>query len=218
MKKKRKKCLHATGGNLCRSENINKFSMKKIVIVFIIGISISILVSCFSTQHYLLKDFEFYGTELENPNETKDGNKVFRNVCDTLKNKIIFGIVSYGEYQYGYLDNVSLIEKCYATSVPEVLDNDIILEELELKFDSDIYFESEIIEKGTDLWNHPKLKNYKWFYKRDNTSPSYYAVIGFADDFYNKVHIPQKRYLIELTCKTSDSQIITKSIDLYLKI
>lgn len=192
--------------------------MKKLAILFIIGISISILVSCFSTEHYLIKDFEFYGTELTNPNTTKNEDKVFRNVSDTLRNRLFFRIVSYGEYQYGYLNNLSLIDKCYATSVPEVLDNAIVLDELELKLDSEIYFESEIIEKGTDLWQHPKLREYRWFYKSDSYGASYYAVIGFIDSFYDKVYIPQKNYSIELTCKTSDNLMITKSINLYLKL
>ena len=191
---------------------------KKLLILFIIGISISILVSCFSTEHYLLKDFEFYGVELENPHETNDENKIFGNVSDTLKNKLYFRIVAYGEYQYGYLHNMSLINQCYATSVPEKLDNSILLDEVELKLNSDIYFESEIIEKGTDLWNHPKLKNYKWFYKRDTYGSAFYGIIGFIDSFYDKVVIPQKDYTIELTCKTSDNQVITKSIELYLKL
>jgi hypothetical protein len=195
-----------------------KIRVKQLMILFAIGISISIFVSCFSTEHYLIKDFEFYGTELTNLNETKDENKVFRNVDDTLRNRLYFRISAFGEYQYGYLNNISLVDNCFATSVPEVLDNDIILEEIELRLDSDIYFESEIIEKGTDLWNHPKLKNYKWFYKSNSYGVSYYAVIGFTDSFYDKINIPQKDYLIELRCKTSDGQTITKSISLYLKL
>jgi len=191
---------------------------KKLIFLFIIGVFISVLVSCFSTEHYLLKDFEFYGAELKNPLETKDENKIFGNVSDTLKNKLYFRIEAYGEYQYGYLHNMSLINQCYATSVPEKLDNSILLDEVELRLNSDIYFESEVIEKGTDLWNHPKLKNYKWFYTRDTYGSEFYGIIGFIDSFYDKVVIPQKDYTIELTCKTSDNQVITKSIKLYLKL
>jgi len=192
--------------------------MKRLKILFSIGVSISIFISCFSTEHHLIKDFQFYGVELINPNEPKDENKVFRNVKDTLRDKLYFQIVAYGEYQYGYLNNISLIDKCYATSVPEVLDNDIILAELELRLSSDIYFESEVIEQGTDLWNHPKLKDYKWFYKINSYGASYHAIIGFTGSFYDKAHIPQKDYMIELTCKTSDGLEIKKQIDLYLKL
>ena len=193
---------------------------KKLVILFVIGISISILVACFPTEYYLIKDFEFFGIELKNPHETIDENKVFGNVEDTLRNKLYFRIVAHGEFQYtASLNNISLINQCYATSRHEELKNTILLEELELRLSSDIYFDSEVIEKGTDLWNHPNLKNYKWFYTSDNDYwMSFYGVIGFIDSFYDKVVIPQKDYTIKLTCKTSDDQLITKSIELYLKI
>jgi len=190
---------------------------KKLVILFAIGISISILVACFPTEHYLIKDFNFYGTELKNPHETKDEKKVFENVNDTLRNKLYFGIMAHGVQYKATLNN--LINQCYATSLPVKLDNTILLDELELKLNSDIYFESELIEKGTDLWNHPKLKNYKWFYISDNNySLKFCGIIGFIDSFYDKVVIPQKDYTIELNCKTSDNQIINKSIELYLKL
>jgi len=62
---------------------------KKLVILFVIGVSISILVSCFPTEYYLIKDFELYGVELTNPNEKEDENKVFRNVSYTLEKNYI---------------------------------------------------------------------------------------------------------------------------------
>jgi len=112
-----------------------------------------------------------------------------------------------------------LINQCYATSRNKELDNSILFEELELRLNSDIYFESELIEKGTDLWNHPKLKDYRWFYKYDKYRTVWFnTVIGFIDPFYDKAVIPQKDYVIEIICKTSDNRVITKSIELYLKI
>ena len=191
---------------------------KKLIVLVIIGISISILVSCFSTEHNLIKDFEFFGIELTNPNQINDENKIFTPINDTLRNKLYFRILAVGEYQYGYLHNASLINQCYATSAPQVLDNTILLEELELRLSSDIYFESEIIESGTDLWNHPKLKEYKWFSESVKYGRTFYGDIGFTGSFYDKVLIPQKDYTIELRCKTSDNQIITKSIELYFKL
>ena len=193
--------------------------MKKLVILFIIGISISILVACFKTSYYLIRDFEFYGAELKYPQSTIEENK-YGEVSDTLRNKLYFKIVAIGEYQYtASLNKISLINQCYATSKPQKLNNTILLDELVLKLNSDIYFESEVIEKGTDLWNHPKLKEYKWFYSSERySSHVYYGVIGFIYSFYDKVVIPQKDYTIEMTCETSDNQVVTKSIELYLKL
>jgi len=191
------------------------------VAFFIIGVSFSIFIRCgFKAEHYLIKDFDIFGTELTNPNETIDEKKSIRRVYDTLRNQLLFEIAARVEYQFSaYINNVSLINQCYATSVTAIIDNDILLEELELKLDSDIYFESEIIEKGTDLWSHPKLKEYRWFYHRDH---NYVALcrsfIGFTGSFYDKVFIPQKEYTIEITCKTTDNLKISKSIKLYLKL
>jgi hypothetical protein len=194
---------------------------KKLAILFIIGISISILVSCFPTEYFLIKDFKLYGVELKNPNEMKDENKEFRNVSDTLRNKLFFRVFGVSEWEYtASLKNISLISQCYATSRPKKLDNRILFEELELRLNSDIYFESELIEKGTDLWNHSKLKSYRWFYeyKKYDEDVWFSTIIGFIDSFYDKVVVPPKDYTIEITCKTSDNRVITKSIELYLKI
>ena len=196
-----------------------KRSIKLVIFLFVIGISYSIFVGCFS-EHCLIEDFIFYGAVLINPNETIDEKKAFIRITgNTLRNKLFFEIVALGgEHYSANLKNISLISNCYATSVNMILDNDILLEELELKLDSDIYFESEVIEKGTDLWNHPQLKDYKWFYKKNWSSGVFHAYIGFTDSFYDKVQIPQKEYSIEMTCKTSDNKIISKSIKLYLML
>jgi hypothetical protein len=185
--------------------------------IFIIGIIFSILTGCFSTEHYLIKDFQFYGAEQINPTEIQDDNKIFRNICDTLKHKLFFRIEAIVEYQYGYLNSLSLIENCYATSVPTKIDNHVILDSLELRLDSDIYFGADTIEKNTDLWNHPKLKNYRWFYIF-KTNSGYSAVIGFTDSFYDKISIFPTEYTIELVCPTSDSRKMAKSIKLFIEL
>ena len=194
-------------------------SIKVAGIFFIVGTVLSIFSCCFPTKYILITDFIFYGAELINPNETLNEKKEFRRVDDTLRGNLFLEIVARGNHHYStYLKkNISFITQSYATSVNEVLGNYLLLDELELKLDSDIYFESEIIEKGTDLWNHPKLKDYKWNYQRIN-EPVFYGYIGFIESFYEKAQIPQKEYSIEITCKTSDNLIITKSIKLYFEI
>ncbi len=193
--------------------------MKKILIIIAIGISISILVSCFSTEHYLIKGIKFYGVELTNPEASDDKDKYFIEVSDILKDKLYFEVFGESEYQYGYLNNVSLINECYATTVPEELDNYILIDSLELRFDSDIYFGLDTIVEGTDLWNHPLIKDYKWYYHEDKYNSSVYVFnFGFTESFYDEIVIPQKKYRIELTCKTSDNLTFNESIDIYLKI
>ena len=188
--------------------------MKKASIIIIIGFSISLLISCFSTEHYLIKGIKFYGVELSNPDEN-----YYDEVNDTMSNQLFFQILGESEYQYGYLNNSFSINSCYATSVPKELDNYILIDSLQLRFDSDIYFENDTIKANTDLWNHPKLKGYKkCFNKSDESVFHIQYIIGFIDSFYDKIRIPNKDYKIELTCKTNDGLTFVKQISLYLKI
>ncbi len=83
--------------------------MRKILIVILIGFSLSILNSCFSTEHYLIKEIKFFGAELTNPEATADKNKYFTPVYDTLRHQLFFGVFGETEYQYGYLNNAKLI-------------------------------------------------------------------------------------------------------------
>lgn len=190
--------------------------MKKVLFFCFIGIFLSMLSNC-SPEHFLLKDFDFAGVEWINPNETKDENKKFV-VKDTLNDRLHFRLFAYGEYEYGFLNEVSLIQKSYATSVEKVLDNELLLNELEITLNSDIYFESEVIESGINLWNHPKLEDYKWFYRTKSTGAEYNAIIGFTDALYDKIEIPKKDYVIEITVKTTDGQVMSKSQKIYLNI
>lgn len=182
-----------------------------------IAVVISMLSGCFSTEHYLITDFRFWGVEQINPEEINDVNKRFRSVRDTLKHKLFFEIETIMEYQYGYLNNLSLVESCYATTVPQKVDNELILESLELRLDADIYFETDTIFQNTDLWNHPTIKKYRCYHTYDVNLDSN-IVIGFSDSFYDKINIPLNEYTIELVCLTNDNKKMSKSIKLILDL
>ena len=190
--------------------------MKKIIFLFLVGISVFLFVSClFSTEHYLIKQIEFFAVELINPT-ANDKDKQFVPV-DTVRNNLYFKIVGIPEYQYGYLQNTSLISTCYATSVPEEIDNEIIITSIELALDSDIYLGGDVIAKNTNLWNHPILKDYQWHYV-DIRWLGYCLTFGFTDEFYEKIAIPQKKYTIKFSCKTSDGQEFGEFIELFIKL
>jgi hypothetical protein len=190
--------------------------MRRILKIVFTGIVVSILTGC-PAEHYLIRDFEFYGAEQTDPTEIQDGNKMFRTVNDTLRNKLFFIILAITEDKHVCINNLSLIEKCHATSLGQEIDNDIVFDLIELRLDSDIYFETDTIEKHTDLWNHPKLKNYRWHSEPSKTDIRYRTVIGFADSLYEKIYIPPAEYTIELMCPTSDNRKMTNSIKLFIK-
>ena len=192
--------------------------IRKFIILFSVGFLVSVLISCFSTQHYAIREIDFYGVELKNPTAA-DQNKNFERVSDTLQNALYFEVSAFGDYQYGQNRNNSFINRAYATSVPKELDNYILIDSLQLKLDSDIYFGEDTIAANTDLWNHPLFIDYKWdLDQHDKYDIGYSIKFGFVHSLYEDLVIPSKKYLIEVTCKTSDNFIIVEEIELYLII
>jgi len=190
----------------------------KVVILLSIASILSILISCFSTEHYLIKSIECEARELTNPG-ANDDDMNFISVKDTMKDRLFFAIHCIFEYEYGFLKSNPLLPSCYATSVPKKMDNYILMDEIELSLDGDIYFQNDTIVAGTNLWNHASIKEYKW----ERLGTEYGGVstrflIGFTDALYDKLHIPQKDYKIELTCKTNDGLVFVNQIQIYIKI
>lgn len=191
---------------------------RKLLILFSAGFLLSALMSCFSTQHYAIREIDFHGVELTNPTAV-DKNKNFERVTDTLRNVLYFEVSAFGDYQYGHNRNNSFINSAYATSVPKELDNFILIDSLKLKLDSDIYLGEDTITANTDLWNHPLLVDYKWNLEEyDKYDIGYNIKFGFIQSLYENLIIPPKKYMIEVTCKTSDDFTIVEEIELYLKI
>ncbi|MDR0603002.1 MAG: hypothetical protein LBG80_01695 [Bacteroidales bacterium] len=188
---------------------------KKFVFIIIIGIFVFILDSCFSTEHYVIKNIDVFGVKLLN-NTEEDLNKHFEIIEDTLKNRLGFLIFGKTEYIYGHLP--SLFHECYATTVPKQLDNSIDINSLELILDKDIIFEGNIIKKNTSLWNHPLLKEYQWYYEYPYEYPrlGYSVVIGFNENFYDKVSLSSANYRITISCTTTDSYKLSKTINLFI--
>ncbi|MBN8707460.1 MAG: hypothetical protein J0L62_16430 [Bacteroidetes bacterium] len=194
-------------------------SIKKVIIIIAIGISISLVASCFSTEHYLIKGINFSGVKLTNPEVQADKDKYFVDVFDTLNHRLFFRVIGMVEYQYGYLYGNSFVTSCYATSVPERLDNSILIDSLQLKLNSDIYFENVTIKANTDLWNHPQLKAYRWYfnYTKKNDIDNWF-ILGFIDSFYDIIRVPNKEYEIEITCKTNDGLIFVERKEVYIQL
>lgn len=190
----------------------------KVVILLSIGSILSILISCFSTEHYLIKNIEFEACELTNPG-AKDEDMHFISIKDTMKDRLFFAINCIYEHEYGFLKSNPLLPSCYATSVPKKMDNYIMMDEIELCLDGDIYFENDTIVAGTNLWNHASIKEYKW----ERLGGEYGGVstrflIGFTDALHDKLRIPPKNYTIELTCKTNDGLVLVDRLEIYVSI
>ena len=186
--------------------------IKKSLFIIILGGLVSILISCFPTEHLLIVGIRFNGVE-EIESEIVEGNKYFLEILDTMRHKLFFEIEYETEFQY----RASLIKfsfnSLYATTVPEVIDNYIVMDSLELFFDKEVYIGGDTIFAGEDLWNHPQVANYKWTQESDG-----YATFGFENDFYEKVIFPRQQYIIRLKCYTNDNKHFHEVVEYYLDI
>lgn len=158
---------------------------------------------------------------MSNPEEQDKDEWLYKEVDDIFKDRILLGILTLPEFSHlaGIYD-VSLVSKCYATSRNTEWANHILYDMLEIKLNHDIYFDSNLIEKGTDLWAHPLLKQYRLIALTDYSRvwvrrPT---VVGFVDSFYDKAVIPEGKYTIEVTCVTDDGLSFVKSVDVGIKI
>lgn len=195
------------------------FGMKKIFLLIITGAFISIVISCLPTEHYIITGIRFFGVELTNPEETDNDKKVYTEVTDVIKNRLIFQVWADTEYRYGYLKNSSFISNANASSQPELIDNFIFVDSIELKLNSDIYFKGDTIPANTNLWKYPALSEFRWSHKTEKyNSNLYYFTFGFTDSFYSFDSIPKKDYVIELTCRTSDDRIFVKTTELFIDL
>jgi hypothetical protein len=187
--------------------------MKKLIIV-VIGFFIFILYSCFSTEHYLIRNINVFGVKITR--NTEEGSNIYiERVKDTLNDRLYFRIEGEIEYSYGYFP--SLFNKCYATSVPRKLDNSIDINSIKLMLDGEIIFNGNIIEKNTNLWNHQFLKEYQCYYEYFEQF-KYSVVIGFNEDFYDRIFLSPADYNISLSCLTTDSCKLSKIINLFIKL
>lgn len=189
--------------------------MKKVLFILITGLFFSFLISCFSTEHYLIKGIRAYAVEAVNPQDPNDEKK-FKAV-DKVNERLYIKIEAEAEYLYGYINSFSLIQNSYATSVPVVLDNDILIDSIQLMIDKDISFGKEVISKNTDLWNHPEVRKYRWYNKSED-GISLDIVIGFTNEFYDSLDIPDGVYNFTIICKTTDNQLLEDNFKIALNL
>ena len=195
--------------------------MRRILTQLTALLSFAFLVGCFPTDYYKIYDIELTALELSNPEEQDKEKWIFKEADDVFKDRILLGIVPVPELSHvAGIHNVSLVSKCYATSRPSEWDNHILYDKLELKLDHDIYFNSNLIEKGTNLWAHPLIKEYRLIIPQLNNyvwgKPS--TVVGFIDSFYDKAVIPEGKYTIKVTCVTDDGLSFVKSVEMNIEL
>lgn len=192
----------------------------KLIFIAISAIAISILTACFPTDYFTIKNFTLQAVEFRGRKISMDKEQFYTPVSDTLNTNFFLKLSSIAEWEYTAGTGSSfVINQCQATTRPSEMINEVLWDEIELRLDRDIYFDSEIIPKNNDLWKYPALQNYKWTQSfSTNFTLGFSGVIGFIDEFYDKANIPPNDYEIEVTCKTSDGKVLTEKIKLYLKI
>ena len=183
--------------------------IKKVAFLFFAGIVISVIVGCGKHYCYINRIGFYASCQVD-----------YRGKTDTIKNELSFAIYA-GTERYTAQNNISLISSAYATQIFYKLENYILTDEMELRFDSDIYFDDNLIEANTDLWNNEFLQDYKWTKSFNNElgkSIKWDVNInfGFDNSVFEHLIIPPKWYSIELTCRTSDGQLFVETISVYI--
>ena len=183
--------------------------IKKVAFLFFAGIVISVIIGC-GNWTCRINGIRFYARN----------NK---GITDTLKNELSFAIDAETQRNTHLAqNNFSLISSAYATQVFYKLENYILTDEMELRFDSDIYFDDNLIEANSDLWNNEFLKDYKSVFSKTNELGKsvedawVYIGFGFDKSVFEHLVIPPKLYSIELTCRTNDGQEFVEKIDVYI--
>lgn len=186
--------------------------MKKLIVLSIIFILpiVFLFFSCFSTEHHSIIDFDVYALK-ENRERAQDERVSI----------LIFEIKMNIQYMYGHIPNVQPVQYLHATSVPQVIDNKLLPEVTEIRLSGDIYFDGELIAGGTDLWNHPLIEEYRWFippatYRYYETT--LICIMGFEDEFYEHVTIPDGEYEIDFVCYTDDNRRMERSLTVEIKM
>jgi len=184
--------------------------IKKVAFLLFAGTVISVIVSCVPHFCYIY-DIRF---------STHNSKTTYGNVTDTLKNELSFEILGKTKY-YTAQNNISLINRANATQIFYRLENYILVDEMELRFDSNIYFDDNVIEANTNLLNNEFLQDYKWISPHNNELGEsiggwVYILFGFDESVFEYLVIPTKWYSIELTCRTNDGQEFVEKIDVYI--
>ncbi|CAD0007598.1 MULTISPECIES: hypothetical protein [Flavobacterium] len=192
--------------------------MKKIFKITGIYLLLIILdFGCTPPEHVIINDIEFRSVTIKERKE----NHQYNSYVDTsvFKNEIVFAVTE--KIVTVASLNLGLAEKCYATSLPETIYNNSILENtFSLKFNKDFTFRNQVISANQNLFEIKEIKDQISIFNNTNSifnttdiNSVNNKIIEFNSDFINEGVFINEVYEVEFECKTSDNRVFNKKIE-----
>jgi len=175
--------------------------MKRItLLLFVFSLPIvSFFISC-KAYHYRTTAIRAFAAK-----EISGGE--YEEVKETVIESLTFGVQGITEHTSEAKSLGGFAQPLYAAFDPpeDVPDNQIIYEKTEVVLDKDIHYKGQLIEKGTNLMMHTEIKDHTWLkHLPGYASKGARFVIGFDEQFYTDIDIPEDEYTITVICHTDD--------------
>ncbi|HEX8561973.1 MAG TPA: hypothetical protein VF676_03230 [Flavobacterium sp.] len=152
-------------------------------------------------NHITISDIRFSALKL-------DSNGYY-GVTNTFTDEIVFG-VKYVRDDVSYI-TFDLSTKAYATTVPQVIDNPLLVETFSLSFAQPFVHNDIVIPADQNILSIPEIRSQILI---DNeTGTSFKHLILFSQDFNNSSEFINDSYHVVFKCETSDGRLFEKSTD-----
>jgi len=184
--------------------------MKRItILLFVFFLPVILFFLSCKTDHYKYTGIKLLAVKEKSANS-------YEEVKDDIIETLTFQVEAITKHVSSSKLLKNFTQPLYAAFDPDdpIFDNQIIYENTQLLLDKDIYYEGELIEKGTDLMAHPSLKDHTWL----KHLPAHKFVIGFDAEFYTNVSISEGEYTITVICHTDDELKLESSITKQIRL
>ena len=185
--------------------------MKKIIfVIFVIFVLMNLGQGC-KPEHDLIIDIDFSAAFVI---DDRDDKRIIYYECtSTINDKLVFVVPYKTKRMVGHIANLGNV--CYATSVPTVIDNELVQNTFKMTFDKEFIYNGNIIPTSTNIFELEFIskeidmyENYKVLCAKNKS-----LVLDFSDIFFkNSVFDTTKEYIVTFSCETSDDIVFEKTI------
>ena len=185
--------------------------LKKAMVLITLYWGIVLLTSC-REEHFKIIAIEFRGAYIEAVGDEPLHNKY--NCTNEFLNDIIF-IISY-QTEFIAQAGIELTNYCYATTLPSVIDNEIVMSSLELTFDDFFTYNNDTIYPNQNILQYEAIRNEIEFSESNMGFCNNGAdlVLDFSDKFIVDSYFQNKIYTVKLMCRTNDEILLESSTEI----
>jgi hypothetical protein len=181
--------------------------MKKVIILItgylIIGVTITLMQSCFLSYDGWIADVVFKGNYRSNDPD-----------IDDLTKSIDFQIIAGGSdvsHRFAYIKNIDLFSKCYATTKCAKWQNHLDVSSFSMTFDRSFLNDTDTIEAGIDIFKIESIRMGITIDKDDDECKFIFYTMAFSPELKNRLTFELGEYTVYFSCKTTDGKEFNKS-------